>query len=391
MKNAFWLLVFLIPVSPAIKEILGFSATLLDISLLLAPILFFSFRPRLEASSWVLFGTYFFLSTLHGLVSTSTFEMSILAIYTQAIKVGLCVMFYASLTHAFRTDVRYIEIASSALLWSCVFQLAFSFYTYAAWAGLVWFPNPDFFSLNSFDDRFSGVIGGVIFPRFFGTTHEPAPYGLFGLAALVFWIRFQEVRYRKAGIFFSCLIILTSLSDQVFLGLIFLALYYTAGKKGYRTLLITISILCVIPLSLYLANNIGQKLSDVEISSASFGQSAGERLFYAKYLYETIASSPFNLFVGLGPGLFGFYMNKEFGFPTTTSTMSLPVDILASGGVMLAVATAYLFRHPYRGSPLLFASMLTANLLQHDWKSPPFFFVLAILSFERFWKSDDRV
>jgi hypothetical protein len=391
MKNVFWLVVFLIPVSPAIKDILGFSGTLVDVSLILAPIIFFYFRPRPEPAAWALFGVYFFLSTVHGLATMPTFDLSVMAVYTQAIKVGLCIMFYTSLTHAFRTDTSYVEIASSALLWSCVFELAFSLYTYAAWAGLVWFPNPDFFALNSFDDRFSGVIGGMIFPRFFGTTHEPAPYGLFGLAALVFWVKFQNVRHRKAGIFFSSLIIVTSLSDQVFLGLLFLGLYLMAGKKGYRTLLICASIVCIAPLSFYLANNIGQKLADVEVSSASFGQSAGERLFYAKYLYDTVSVSSFNFLTGLGPGLFGYYLNKEYGFPTTTSTMSFPVDILASGGVILAVVTVYLFRRPYRGSPLLFSAMLTANLLQHDWKSPPFFFVLAILSCERFWKSNDCV
>jgi hypothetical protein len=104
MRSVFWLMVFLIPVSPAIKEILGFNATLVDVSLLLAPIVFVYFRPRLDFAGWLLFAIYFLLSTVHGLGLMAEFDLSVIAIYTQAIKVALCVMFYTSLAYAFKTD-----------------------------------------------------------------------------------------------------------------------------------------------------------------------------------------------------------------------------------------------------------------------------------------------
>ena len=92
----------------------------------------------------------------------------------------LCVLFYIVLFEFYK-DESSLNTISSALIWGALFQIGILVvYVYCSWLGFWPIPNPDFFISNSFAERFSVHYSDVIVPRFFGTTHEPAPYGLYG-------------------------------------------------------------------------------------------------------------------------------------------------------------------------------------------------------------------
>ena len=238
---------------------------------------------------------------------------------------------------------------------------------------------------NSFADRFSIYYSDVIVPRFYGTTREPAPYGLYGYTIFLFFFFSSANKPTKYfGYILSFLIILSSLSDQIILSFLMFAVFLFFSMKKHLILRLMIFCSVFIPIAFYISNRIFDKIIHSSQGVDSFGQSAGERIFYLEYVLSEMTGSLSTMFFGFGPGQLGLHLNSDVGLPSTTSPMLLLTDVLASGGLMLFIPILFLLGYTFRKTNVVkwaLLSLLVANFFQHDWKSTMFFFSLSNLLF----------
>ncbi|TDX16949.1 hypothetical protein EDF88_2980 [Buttiauxella sp. BIGb0552] len=377
MKILYFLMIVMLPFSAMIKIMMGWQGIYIEPSLILGFVLFVLMRVPLQKKEFFIFSLYITVTTIGFLNLSNYYSLSLYDIYNHSLRF-LLLVFMMSVIVYFNKNHDYKLLTAKALLFSCWFQILFSVYTYLAWKGMIWFPNPSFFDHNSFDDRFSLPVFGMILPRFFGTTQEPAPFGLFGLCVLMFFLLNKKSLPYKQGVCLSLGIILVSLSDQIFLALIPIGIWSFIKTKNILAKII-IAPAAIILTFIYAYNNIVSKIGMISSGVASFGESAGERLFYLKYIIESMLSHIPILLLGYGGGLLGYQLNYEFGLPVTTSPMSIVADILASGGILFFILFSFYYISYLRIHFLFALSLIIANSLQHDWKSTSFFFALAVI------------
>lgn len=377
IKSLYSLMIIMIPFSSMIKIMMGWKGIFIEPSLIIGFILFLYFRVQVRRNELILFFSYI-LITLIAWLNLDTYEnISLYELLNHSIRLLLLIIMMSVILFFFKRKDCSGYITARSLLLSCYIQIFFSLYTFMAWKGIFYFPNHDFFVKNSFDDRFSLPVFGIIFPRFFGTTQEPAPFGLFGLTSLFFFLLNKESYKRKQGLILSSIIIIMSLSDQIFLALIPIVFYFMK-QRGVIIKFITIPTI-IASIFCYSYNSISSKIGMVTSGVSSFGESVGERFFYLKYMYDAMMSNPAVLLLGYGGGLFGHQLNFSFGLPITTSPMSLLVDIFSSGGLILFIIFVLYYISYLRLNFMFSFSLIIANSLQHDWKSTSFFFALAVI------------
>ncbi|MGI1970358.1 hypothetical protein ACRN9N_18265 [Shewanella baltica] len=401
-----YLIIVLLPFSPMLKEIFSLNGPFVEPSYVLSFLYFIYLMLTnrkivndlvVKVISIFVF-IYLFLSFFGAFFSSLNLEFTSFTIYdslVQPLKLVFNLILFYVVYSSFLNGTISTGGLVKTLVFSLLFQVLFSIFMFVNWLGYFDLISKSFFLQNSFNDRFSLPVNGYILPRFFGTSAEPAPYGYFGLVCFCYAYFFckEKQRFVLTLKVLSCLVVITSLSDQVFIALFPILFHYIflKHKRGFYNLIFFMVVLsCSMFFIMHIFESIIYKLT-VSSDSGSLGSSSGERFFHFTSILKHTVDSAIGLFFGNGSGLYGFYLNGIYTiWPVSTTSSILVGDILFSYGliglaifILLAVT---LFIH----SPFLISAILIGNMFQYDWKLTSFFFILAIFSAKHFGNNKDR-
>jgi len=251
-----------------------------------------------------------------------------------------------------------------------VIALAKGWYLPSEWAGY----------MEAYYWRQAVYQGGFVVPRLGGTFVEAPIYGLFMLCSLasnLLLLRLSSVRLYRVTRLILLFGTIASLSDQVLLGLaalpviVYLPNAFEHARR--RPLALAGGLAATLVLATWLGISIQRKSVSEMHNYRAGGQSIADRVYHTVYGLGWLEKHPF---LGIGPGLYGYYAEKTGIFPHTATVMATVPEILIETGpiglasflLFVVVLGRWLWRkRDGLGLGVVF-SLLIASSLQSNWR-----------------------
>lgn len=331
-----------------------------------------------------------YVCTYHGIAPTTY------ACVRHPAWLALCVaLFYLVLVAA--NDRRFYQSILRLFVWVGIGELLLALYTLAALARGWYLPQTWAAYMEAYYWRQAVYQGGAIIPRLGGTFLEAPIYGLFMLCALVsnlLLLRLGARRLYKVTLALLLLGTIGSLSDQVLLGLaalpVFVFLPGLVRHTRRRPLALVGGMMVVIGLATWVGLSIHRKSQLESPQLRVGGQSMSERVYHAAYGLDRAEEHPL---IGIGPGMYGYYVEKTGFFPHTATVMFTLPEILAETGVIglasflifVSLTGWWLWRRRDGIGFGAFVSLLAASSLQSNWKWGFLYFTFGlVIAYYRF-------
>lgn len=280
---------------------------------------------------------------------------------------------------------------------SVIAELLLAAWRWLDWAGLVPAPWISAAVRSANADKQLLWFGDVIIQRFMGTFEEGPPFGLFMLSALcvlllAWWKLGERSRLVTTGVIAALAGTVCSLSDQIFLGLATLVLFAGAGvcsRPRYRWVGVA-ALVAAMAFSPYAVERLATKADEITANpraASVSGQSGGERAFHVRFGLRLLDDSPGFAVLGIGPGRYGEYAARAWGFPDSTVMQVAPAEWLVEHGIVgvtlmlawllgIAVAAGRGFGLTGLGA---FLALVLGVAFEANWKWEFWFLALAFL------------
>lgn len=399
-RTIFGVAIIALPLSYAVRNLLGYEGTWIDPPMVLGAIVFVLVGRRLRRKrGWLLIVLAFVSAGLGWYmhrVEPGHLHSALFVVMTDPLGLTLnliwfwvCIIYFASEPDY---SVRCVSI-------SVICQLLIGVYLYLAMFHILPVPSP----MDSFlqDYRARQVLwfsGGGGIPRMAGTFDESPLFGLFMLsclAVLALELRRRgsegkHARFILAGCLAAGIGVLSSLSDQILIAACVLAAAFGWSRLSRPGMARSLVIIAVLALSAFLIYRVCVQQSMEAVNGSSvYGESFGERKYNAWYGLRIFAEQPGALFLGIGPGRFGDYAVQDdmYREESTVQPGTAIIEWLVGYGLLGLIAiVVWLYEIGKRarigfgvlGLAVLFA-LLIADMFQLRWLWEGWFTALAYL------------
>jgi hypothetical protein len=377
-----WLIGFCLPLSYGVKLAWGLSAPFVEpafLAILVHHLAGHRF-PRIRWPEWALLACYLASTVL------AIRHPEVLSRWGDAFShTGRFAALVLLLAWARDLTPRELAPLGKGLVAAALVQLALSVTIAATAIGVL----PNFLMLDlgylDYESRFTLVTGSLRIPRLIGTFPEPAPFGAFGVAALVILYRCAQwlpERTRWVGYVSAILIVATSVSDQAILGFAVVMGYLgLARRRGGLTLvtLKTATVVLVLLIGIYEMDRLlekGAELEEIVSLESVWGSSGAERIINSIMAWNVFSEDCANILFGVGPSLFGVFVAQFTSLlPETHQVQVLPFDILVSIGLVgflafMTVGASWVATVTAPGGRWFLLALLVASTFQSDFKGP---------------------
>jgi hypothetical protein len=400
-RYVFALAMLLMPASYTMKYFLGdLEITWVDPTLILGAVAFLlvGYRARNGWSGAVL--AYAFLAALVGSMylapSLDREKAPLYVIFVEPIRLALNLAWFWVCIEYWKKSrpftLRWLSI-------SAIVQFSIALYFYLVMLELL--PAPDLVALylSIYKTRQAIWIGGIPVYRMAGTFFESPAFGLFMISSFVV-LALELLSPREpykpglrrlvaVGAALSLLGSIASLSDQVLLALVVLAvafLLYRVKESSVVQALVWAGI--GLPVALFAGSQLlNQWRNAGSAASEVYGHSVGERLFHCVYSLKLFMEQPAALITGIGPGRYGDYVSRIGVFESTVVPGVTVVEWMVEWGIVgLAIIVCWLNNIARRAAAhfgqlgvAAVAALLIANMFQMNWKMESWFMAMAYL------------
>ncbi|MCZ8523111.1 MULTISPECIES: O-antigen ligase family protein [Paenibacillus] len=394
--------VFLIPLSPATKLILGMeNLTWVDPSLILCMlgviILIMTDQIKVYQRSYLILSimTFILIYFIGALINGSRLEsISVGEIIREPLKLLLCLcMTYLTYVFTNQNEDRvtiFYYFGTGAIL-----QFCFAVYLILAYYLNLPLLPPMKEYIVDYVGRQSLWITPPI-PRLGGTFIESPPFGLYMLVVLfcaTLFYKYSKNIFALVVIIIGLLGAVFSLADQILVALlvsfclIFISLE-KVRKSFFMPVLVVYAAVLVAVVTILVMPHFQNKIEEISNINQS---SVGERTFHILFSLKMLFNDILTFLIGLGPGLYGKYATTTGYYPDTVTPQVTIIEILVETGVLgfaifaclLVLTLRRMLRLHSMYGIAVFVGLFLAIAAQATWKwSSVFFLIPFVLSFK---------